>query len=234
MNHLYYGDPGAGKTYLCGTAQDVKELSPVLHLGLEMGLLTVAYRKDYDAREIRSIDQLIAVHDLLEEDQKSAKPYYKSLVIDNITELQKLDMGYVMAETKRNAKNPDNVDIDVPSPREWGKSGERMRRIIRSFRDMPIHTFTTAWKGSDYDESTNVVSYYPMLPGKLKGEIPGYYDVVGFLTVDLINNGADTLRKLQVQGTRRVIAKDRTSTLGGVVEDPTIPKLWNLIREAKF
>jgi len=172
---------------------------------------------------------MILIHDNIEELCKKGECPWKTVILDNISELQKLDMRTVMIEAKRTARDPDKVDIDVPSQREWGKSGERMRRIIRAYRDLPIHTIAIAWEGVDIDDATGVTSYYPLLPGKLKGEVPGYFDIVGRLEAKTRNNGAEVVRTLQVQGTNRVVAKDRTNALGGVIENPSIPLMWELI-----
>jgi hypothetical protein len=43
------------------------------------------------------------------------------------------------------------------------------------------------------------------------------------------NNGGTITRKIQFAQTRRVIAKDRTDSLGDVMENPTIPMMFNLI-----
>jgi hypothetical protein len=229
INFLEYGEPGAGKTLLASTAEDHEDTSPVLHLDIEGGLVTVRKRKSYQAVRVRSIEEIVKVHDKLEELLIKGECPYKTVVLDNISELQKLDMRTVMVEAKRTARDPDKVDIDVPSQREWGKSGERMRRIIRAYRDLPMHTIAVAWMGSEHDDATGVVSYYPLLPGKLRGEVPGYFDIVGRLTAVSKNNGAEIVRSLQVAGTSRVIAKDRTNSLGGVIENPSIPLIWELM-----
>lgn len=235
MNVLFYGVPGAGKTYLAATAQDHKDTSPVLHLGFEQGLLTVAYRPNYDAKEIRSIDDLEKAYGVLEADQRSAKPHYKTLIMDNVTELQNLDIDTVMRETKATARNPDNVDVDVPSQREWGKIGKRLRRVVRGFRDLEMHTIWTAWRGEYTDEATNITHIYPKLSGHMKNELAGYFDIVGLLSEDIVNNGERVVRNLQVQGTKRVVAKwrNKPEDVPGVIEDPTIPMIWEIIQRSK-
>ena len=85
---------------------------------------------------------------------------------------------------------------------------------------------------SEKDEQTGIVQYFPMFPGKLRGEIPGYFDIVGFLTSKEDRNGEVVTRKLQVTKTTKVVAKDRTSALDPVVDDPTIPMMWEAINKS--
>lgn len=230
LNLLIYGEPGVGKTLLASTAEDHLLTGPVLHLDIEGGLVTVRKKKNYQAIRVRSIAKIIEVHDMVESLSAKGECPWKTVILDNISELQKLDLRTVMLEAKEKARDPDKVDLDVPSQREWGKSGERMRRIIRAYRDLPVHTIAVAWMGSEHDDSTGIVSYYPLMPGKLRGEVPGYFDIVGRLTA--VSKQGDVVRSLQVAGTNRVVAKDRTDSLGGLVEEPTISKIWDIIQSS--
>jgi AAA domain len=232
LNILIYGEPNEGKTYLAATAQDVKDMCPVLHLGFEQGLQTVAFRKAYDKREIRTIGQLEKVVELLQNDLKSGKPHYKTIIIDNATELQSLDIETVMRETKATSNNPDRVDIDVPSPREWGKIGKRLRRAVIGIRDLEMHTIWTAWRGEFIEKDakgdpTGPTHYYPKLSGFMKSEFNGYFDIVGMLRTKE-TNGVQT-RILQVAGTARTKAKWRNRNVTEVpdfLEAPSIPMIW--------
>lgn len=226
LNFLIYGEPGAGKTHLAATAQDSEETSPILFLDVEGGVATIRRRKDVDVVQIRSIKKLDEVFTELE---KETVQYYRTIIIDSITELQKLDMRTVM-EVEYD-RNPDKTDKDVPTQRAWGKSGERMRRIIRAFRDLECNLIVTALLAQDKDESTNITSYFPSLPGKLRSEVPGFFDIVGLLSTDTRKEGDTQIvfRRLQTAKTQRVIAKDRTSALPELMENPSIPLIWEYI-----
>lgn len=227
INLLIYGEPGAGKTYLSATAQDGEETAPILFLDVEGGVVTIRKRRNVDVVQVRSIKKLDDVYTELEKEGDSLS--YKTVIIDSITELQKLDMRTVM-DVEYN-RNPDKVDKDVATMRAWGKSGERMRKIIRAFRDLPCHTIITALLAQEKDESSNITMYFPSLPGKLRSEVPGFFDIVGLLQTDAKREaGNDVIvRTLQVAKTRRVIAKDRTGALPDVVQNPSIPLMWELI-----
>lgn len=222
LSLLIYGEPGAGKTFLAGTAQDHPDTSPVIIFDIEGGVTTLRRRRDIDVIQIRSIKELEQKYNELAADTSG---YYKTVVVDSLTELQKLDMRDIMEEQYQ--KRPDTTDKDVPSQREWGKSGEHIRKIVRAFRDLPMNSIFTALSTIDKDEA-GIVTYFPDLPGKLRIHIPGFVSIVGYLTAN--EEKGEILRRLQVAKTRRVIAKDRTDSLGDIIESPTIPLMWERIQ----
>lgn len=235
MNLLIYGEPGVGKTRLAGSAADHEDTAPVLILDVEGGVISLRHRNDIDVIQVRDIDTIVKVHDQL---QKEKGGGYRTVVIDSLSELQKLDMRTVMQEEYN--RQPDRTDKDVPSQRAWGKSQERLRRIIRGYKDLPVHTIMTAKVTQTTDEQTNVTHYYPALPGKMRGDAPGFFDIVGYLRVKEEQNGAVIRRLLQIQASSKIVAKDRTDSLGfdeegkriGVVFDPTIPDMWHTIQSS--
>lgn len=241
LNVCAYGEPDSGKTYLAGTMQDHPDLSPALHLGFEQGLLTVAYRKNYHAKEIRTIRELEETVALLQDDCRSAKPFFKSLIVDNATELQSLDIDTVMQEAKKAAiakSRGETVDIDVPSPREWGKIGKRLRRSVVSLRDLPLHTIWTAWRGEYTDEATDITRYFPKLSGFMKSEFSGYFDIVGYMQKENKRiDGVETpFVTMQISGTKRVKAKwrNKPDDVPGILEMPTMPMIWEFVQKSKI
>jgi hypothetical protein len=124
------------------------------------------------------------------------------------------------------SRSPDKVDKDVPSQREWGKARSHMRTIVRAFRDLPCNVIFTA-QVATLQEEGQPTKYMPGFAGKLRTELPGFMDIVGYMSSD-VEQGVIT-RKIQIQGTRRVVAKDRTSALGDMLENTTIPEMFDLI-----
>jgi len=222
LNLLVYGEPGVGKTYLAGTAQDHTKTAPVLLLDVEGGTTTLRHRPDIDVVQVRSMVQVVEVHNKLKVENNG---YYKTVIIDSLTELQKLDMSDIMKELV--SRRPDR-DPDVPDVREWGKTGTHMRNIVRAFRDLPMNTILTALVDASKD-STGTVTLYPNLPGKMKTELAGFFDVVGYLYTRPDEEQEEITRIIQFTGTQKIIAKDRTGCLGHWMENATIPAMFDII-----
>lgn len=222
LNLLVYGVPGAGKTYLLGTAEDSADLSPFLFIDIEGGTLTIRKRKGIDVVRARSIDEIVKIHNMLYED---AGEYYKGVGIDSITELQKLDMKTIMKKEHEN--KPETIDPDQATMSAWGKSRIRLTRIIQGFKDLPIHTICTALLHEELDDVNGITKFSPAMSGQLRREIPGYFDVVAYLSAK--SKGEEVVRTLQTAMTSKVAAKDRTASLPGVIVGPNLPDIWAMI-----
>lgn len=220
FNFLVYGEPGAGKTVLIGTAADDPILYPVLVADVEGGVASIRKKTSVDVVSIRTMKELENVVNALANDTTK---YYKTFAIDSITELEKLDMLEIMKKTALTNTNP-KFDPEVPSPREWGKTGLHMREVLRAARDLELHTIVTALEAQETDDATDLTKYFPSIPGKLRGEIAGFFDIVGRLEAK--PKQGNIIRTLQTQKTNRVIAKDRFAVLDALVENPTLPEMW--------
>jgi phage nucleotide-binding protein len=224
LNLLLYGPPGVGKTHECGTAEESPLTSPVLFLDVEGGVTTIRRRKKIDVVPIRSVDELMSNYNKLYASIKDGKIYYKTVIVDSLSELADLDMRDIMEKAYN--QNPDKVNKHVPSQREWGIARGHVRAIVRAFRDLPCNVIFTAHEGFLQEEGMPT-RYFPAFSGKLRQEVPGFMDIVGYMSAE--NKGGEIERKIQFVGTRRVVAKDRTDSLGDVMINATIPQMWELI-----
>lgn len=230
LNFLPYGEVGAGKTHLLGTAADDPRTSPVLAVDVEGGFTTLRNKSDIDTVTVRSRTEMISLYNEL---FKSIDPatntlYYKTIGVDSGTELADLYMKEIMAAY--GAVN-QNIDTDVPDQRAYGKSRSQMRNLVRALRDLPCNTIFVCAMGTAQEEG-QPSKVFPKFSGQLRTEIPGFMDIVGYLAADVRTGESEVRRTLQLQGTKRVVAKDRTGALGSLVENPTIPLLWDLIHSS--
>lgn len=218
---LVYGDPGVGKTVLAGSAQEVEAMRPVLFVDIEGGTLSIRERyPDVDAVRITNWNDLGALYDEL----RKGKTGYKTIVIDSITETQKFGMYHIMKQVL--IRDPER-DPDLPSIGEWGKNIEQMRKFIRAYRDLPMHTIFTGLANYEKNSKTGAILTRPSLSGKLAGEVAGFLDIVMFMYIK--NVDGNVKRLLLTQGTDSEIAKDRTDRLPLILENPTMQAIHDII-----
>ena len=221
VNLMVYGDPGIGKTYFAGQTCVYEDTSPAVFVDVEGGTMSIRHLDPEHVIRVTDFKQLQQVYDVL----FSGKHPYKTVVIDNLTEVQKLSMRTIMNQIVK--EHPDR-DVEVPSLREWGKSTEQVRRFVRAFRDLPMHVIFTAHSQEVKDETTGAVSIKPSLPGKLADEIAGFIDIVCYMNVDKNGNRAMATRRVG-----RAVAKDRSGNLPDIVEEPTVESVWPIIMGRK-
>lgn len=224
LKMLVYGPPGAGKTVLAASAADVPEMSPVLHVDVEGGTRSIRDRQ-VDVLRIKTFDELAQLLKVLQTGQHN----YRTVVIDSLTEVQKLNMYEIMRKVV--AQDPSR-DPDIPALRDYGKNSEQIRRLIRGYRDLAnTHVIFTALASETKDEKTGVIRVFPALSGKLASEVPGFLDVVVYLSVAEQDGGE--IRVLVTDMTSRILAKHRTP-LSGVrlpkfLKNPTMRQIYRVV-----
>src|SRR5215831_9086210 len=97
LKALIYGEPGAGKTYLFGTVEDMPdEFLPALLIDIDGGVATIRHRARIRTKRIHSIENLQDLYKKI----AAQSDYYKCIGVDNLSELQKIDMNEVMVDAK--------------------------------------------------------------------------------------------------------------------------------------
>lgn len=239
LKMIVYSPPGHGKTTLLGTAAGDPRLSPMLLIEFEGGTRSIRSKVkkisiDQLGKEKPKVDVIHTVEirtwgdfDLVYDFLLTADHPYRSIGLDSLSEMNYLNMQTVLLDAGIQDKNRDP---DVPEQRDYLKSASQMRRLVRYFRDLPMHVFMTSGAQQGQDPRTKTSMMMMSLTGKLVFEIPGLFDVVGYLAMVDQEDGA-TERWLFTQPTGRFDAKDRTEggKLGEYIVNPTLPKILDLV-----
>ena len=210
LNMLVYGASGTGKTVFAAT-------SPTpLFLDMEGGLLSVAGR--VDRAEIKSFGDLKEAYRYL----KAGEHKYATVVLDSLTELEKIVMGAVLAE----------AGCEVPRHGEWNLWTTRMRDIVRAFRDLPMNVVMTALEAEIKDEVSGAVMKRPAMPGRFGFELAGYFDLVLYLSLEREAESGTPVRHVRTVGDERLVAKDRFGKLPPFIES-SFPLIYHAIFNQK-
>ena len=235
LNVMVYGDSGAGKTLLAGTSAFVRELSPVLFIDVEGGTHTLSHFQDNSdidiipdpedkGRTLKWTDIQAIYNDLY-----TGRHPYRTVVIDSLTEMQKLAMNYVLGNEK---KMDFDVEGNLPQFKDWHVNTEQMRRMVRAFRDLPINTIFTALSDDKVDprtaqsENPRIIKT-PSFTKKLAQEIPAFFDMVFYLYSKA--RGTNNVRYIQTDKDNSVVAKCRVNGIPMTIENPDMEVLYDML-----
>ncbi len=242
---LIYGNYGTGKTYLAGTASTVEGMQDVLFINAEAGDLSLDEFEGLDSITITNFKMLGRIHEFLRqhctardagnierlreleavvrgvdiEDIKEPKQY-RTVVLDSLTEIEAFCMNQILGVT-----DTTKIDDEIDGA-EWGefkKNNGMIQRLIRSFRDLPMHIIFICSEQFRQDE-TKKNKYSPDMTGKLSKKIQGFMDMVGYYAIGRDDKGKIS-RRLYVMppASGKYDAKHRYSAFKGeFFDNPTI------------
>lgn len=218
-NWLIYGDSGAGKTVLAGTAPKSLFLT-VEAAGTESA---AALGSTSDELVIESWEQFQDVYDWL---KAGGHKDYEWVIPDSISELEELCFPAVMEEQHRKNKSRS---LEVPGMDSYQIVYIRIKRMIDAFNRLPINVLYVAQamrlvtEDEDGDESTLLL---PLVGSQKNGTVAqkvcGKATLVGYLDVRPGEKKGDETRRLWTAKTTRMFAKDRHDTFGRYVDAPNI------------
>ncbi len=247
---LIYGNYGVGKTTLACSALQVPSMNNVLMINAEAGDLSVDTEDDLDAIRVKDFRALGRINEFLKQHCKARdagntdelikmeaflrgvdkkdidKPReYRTCILDSLTELEAYCFEQLLGIT-----DTTQLDEEVQSA-EWGEykqNNTMILRVVRAFRDLPMHVIFTCAEKYTQDE-TKKFKYTPDMTGKLSKKIQGFMDMVGYYAQG--KDGDKVQRRLYVMpsGLGKYDAKHRYQSFKG--EHFVDPTIGNILRE---
>lgn len=211
ISMLLYGASGVGKTSMFAGAGP-----ETLILDVEHGTDVLPASCQADVLHLDSWEELEGVMDWVHSGELGSK--YRNVVLDSVSEMQKLCEDYVLQHQTRSRTSPDTL-----SQQDWGVVSAKMKRMVRDFRAGNFNVIYTALTKSEKDEVSGEMLIEPLMIKSLAQYLPGSVSIVGYMGIT-----KDT-RIIAFESTSKFIAKDRTHTLGKayvVQEDPAQNWKW--------
>ena len=174
---LLYGDSGTGKTWTASTGP-----RPVFLLTEPNGLPTIRVSAP-DAVVIQAdeghggMDTVRAFLRAAKDGTLQRETSCETVVLDSLNELQRMLRDEIIASKVVPAGGEAKFTL-----KDWGTLTDRMRGLVRAFRDLPMHVVAITHADSHVEEATGERHVQPQFQGRaLPNEIAGYFSAVGLM-----------------------------------------------------
>ena len=227
---LLYADAGIGKTTLAATATQNKAMEKTLVVNIEGGMLSIADSGAMATDQIKDIPDVEELMWALSSRQKGFE-HYNTVILDSGTELQTLDLENIAAAgRKKKPREMDEIHLE-----DYGKSTQRLKRIFRHFRDLPMNVIITALVKRIMppmsSQSREPIKVLPQFTAKLGDSLAGYMDAVWYMYEE------DGVRKVLTQTEGPYYAKTRghnfSEAIGQTIENPNLSDLYNILQKTE-
>jgi len=227
---LYYADPGNGKTtaiahmaklgYMVHIDPEKRlKAGPLKKLGVPTDNIEPFYDTSYEALEQLAFD----LRERLSNGEKivglgwdaageAARQFTQTLV----------DKGVMKAASVGKERNPYATELS-----DYGDMTEQMRRILRRFKDLPIHLALAAHIDRSTDEN-GAVRLAPAFTPAVGRDMMGYMDVVVHCRIELVDGEEEYSGLCRPYG--QYTAKDAFGVMPRVLVDPTFDRIVSYVR----
>lgn len=150
---------------------------------------------------------------------------YRTVIIDSLTEVEAYCMYMLLGIASTTADfDISQIDEEMKTAEfaEYKKNNNMVNLLVRAFRDLPMHVIVLCGQAYEQDELKRF-HYFPTLTGKLRSQIQGYFDIVGYLMSGQAAEGQEAPRRLYVQPVGKWDAKNRRAGFKDpFFQDPTM------------
>lgn len=244
---LFYGLPGSGKTRLAGTAALDDRSWPALWVDIAGNPMSIRdYTRQPDIIRIEGLAECNPIYNWLAQGQDPNHVFaqsmglgqngpYKTVVIDQLTELQRLSFNL---QTGSDNVGPGSFPNRVER-QHFGNVLAQMVRFANLFYALPMHVIINVQEKMDKDEITGSISVRPFLWGQSDTEVGSYAYVVGRLVSRSVISGAalkimedvddNTTSVALFAPSAKYVAKDQYGKLPSYMADPSMSRILDCI-----
>lgn len=233
-----YGTPGAGKTFLAGTASLVPEMSPVLVVNVGRGIMTLEDFPSIDV--VTDVECLEDLEDILIaiRQGKGGTKKYRTIIIDDYGESVEMGLDEMIFEREERTGRTGGPEIQ-----DYNKLGMMLSRFMRWARDSDKNIIFTAWARTLYPKhdgrkenkiELEPLAIVPAFPEAVRRNFEGYFDCLWYMSVVADEEG-DSERILVTNPTDVIHAKTRRPSfadkLGTFVHNPSFVDIYGIYLE---
>lgn len=226
----YYSDPGKGKTtdmahmaklgkVIYIDAENRLKASPLKRMGVPIENIEPIKDVSYQRLDELSFE--------IKERLDNGEPIV-GLAWDSATETSRLftqalvDRSVAKAAQAGKHKDPWSTELA-----DWGDMTEQMRRLLRRFRDLPIHLAVSCLANRSQDEE-GAVTVEPALSPAVYRDFMGYMDLVLHCRMELVGDVEEYSAQCKPVG--RFVAKDSFGVMPRVLITPTFDRVLAYVR----
>jgi hypothetical protein len=198
---IAYGTPGTGKTQLCASFNTDPRTGPALHLDI-YGNVAASLRDDpsWVVATITDPVQIDTVYNFFRQGQPASHALrreldiapdivFKSLTIDTVSDLQRLQIERLLG------KPSDESIMDTPAPKlpDWTKIAMLTLTPIRQLVYLPgVHVVLTLQEYTALDIEQATTKARPFLLGQAIQMVPGYVELSGRMQWQRVTSGPES------------------------------------------
>lgn len=222
---------GWGKTVFCGTAPDAIFMTTDPEGTISAHELG-STAEEWQCSSWEDVDE--AYRWLRDEGIKEQG--YKWLIIDNITEAQRMAGAKSMEISRKQSNAPAKLDEFIMQQNDYQRSQLMLLNFVLKVNDLPINVIYTSHL-TGFEDSEGELQYSAAIHGQkgaLRNQIVGYANITGMgqsLTKKVGDKEVE-VRRMWFSTHDAYRGKDRFIALGRYKDDLTIPEMMKLL-EAK-